>query len=181
MTPTPNAIFMVGSSNTLQKNVGVSSISAGKRNLKKPNRGRQEEEKKKKAGSLWTHPVKWRKVPTGGGKTGPSPPKLTSLIIQVLTTPTYQNNCVVPWKYNEGEVIHVGQEKVSLAREVTNIIRIGGVTRSGRVYVPEELRKKDLTLEKKGKPVENQKKITMEGEATEFLKLIRHNEYELLD
>ncbi|RDX84628.1 hypothetical protein CR513_34293, partial [Mucuna pruriens] len=103
------------------------------------------------------------------------------LIIQVSATPTYKDNHVVPWRYNEGEFIPVSQEKASPAREVTNIAGIGGVTRSGRVYTPEELQKKDLTPKKKGKVAENQKEIVMEGEATKFLKLICHSEYELLD
>ncbi|RDX67654.1 hypothetical protein CR513_53435, partial [Mucuna pruriens] len=65
--------------------------------------------------------------------------------------------------------------------EVTNIVGIGGVTRSGRVYALEGLRNKDLTLERKDKAVEAPKRIVTEGEATEFLKLIRHKEYEMLD
>ncbi|RDY09148.1 hypothetical protein CR513_06519, partial [Mucuna pruriens] len=61
------------------------------------------------------------------------------LIIQVPSNPTYRDNHAMPWRYNQGEVMLAGQEKANSAKEVTNIAKIGGVTRSGRVYAPEAL------------------------------------------
>ncbi|RDX88895.1 hypothetical protein CR513_29438, partial [Mucuna pruriens] len=67
------------------------------------------------------------------------------------------------------------------SKETTNIAGVGGITRSGRVYALEELRKKnDLHSKKKGK-MEEQPKASEEREANEFLKLIRHSEYEMMD
>ncbi|RDX69719.1 hypothetical protein CR513_51126, partial [Mucuna pruriens] len=79
------------------------------------------------------------------------------LIIQVLATPTYRDNHTIPWRYNEGEIIPISNEKASPTKEVTNIAKIGGVTRSGRVYASEAFRKKDLNSKKEGKAAENPK------------------------
>ncbi|RDY14329.1 hypothetical protein CR513_00607, partial [Mucuna pruriens] len=60
-----------------------------------------------------------------------------------------------------------------LIEEITNFAKLGGMTRSGRIYTLENLGKKD--------PKENPKKSFKEKEAEEFLKLIRYSKYELLD
>ncbi|RDX89191.1 hypothetical protein CR513_29126, partial [Mucuna pruriens] len=65
--------------------------------------------------------------------------------------------------------------------EVTNIVGAGGMTRSGRVFALEVLRSKDPTPTKKEKIVEPPKKAMTEKEAQEFLKVIQHSEYEMLD
>ncbi|RDX73680.1 hypothetical protein CR513_46669, partial [Mucuna pruriens] len=65
--------------------------------------------------------------------------------------------------------------------EVTNIAGIGGVTRSERIFAPKNLRNKDPVHVKKDKATKAPRRIMMEGEATEFLKLICHSEYEMLD
>ncbi|RDY12007.1 hypothetical protein CR513_03242, partial [Mucuna pruriens] len=100
------------------------------------------------------------------------------LIIQVLAKLAYLDNHAVPWLYNSTKV--TPKEKDS-TKEVTNIVEPGGVTRSGRIYTPDTLRKKIPSSEAKGVAVENTKVPTIGKEAEEFLKLIRHSEYELLD
>ncbi|RDX92018.1 hypothetical protein CR513_25907, partial [Mucuna pruriens] len=93
------------------------------------------------------------------------PIRPTPLILATPPRPTYKNNHVVPWKYDLADSI--------LAEEITNIAESGGMTRSGRIYTPENLGKKN--------PKESPKKTLKEKEAEEFLKLIRYSEYELLD
>ncbi|RDX98226.1 hypothetical protein CR513_18885, partial [Mucuna pruriens] len=116
----------------------------------------------------------------GNGNLRPKP-----LIIQynsasrprVLAKLVYNNN-VVPWRYPT-MTMPVGQDDTT--PEVTNIAGAGGVMQSGRIFAPKGLRGKDLTLEKKCKATEVPKKVVTKEEATEFLKLIRHSEYEMLD
>ncbi|RDY12195.1 hypothetical protein CR513_03054, partial [Mucuna pruriens] len=105
-----------------------------------------------------------------------SKPRVT-LIIEVLAKLAYKDNHAIPWRYREGKVVPLIQEKAELPKAVTNIAGVGGVTRSGRIYCPEGLRKKDSTLEKKGKELEGPKRLVTEGKAIEFLKLIRHKGY----
>ncbi|RDX85762.1 hypothetical protein CR513_33002, partial [Mucuna pruriens] len=105
------------------------------------------------------------------------PPVPKYPLIQVPTRPAYNNN-VVPWRY---PTMTSPTRQESTAQEVTNIAKAGGVTRSGRMFAPEGLQGKDLTLEKKDKVVEAPKKVVTKEEATNFLKLIRHSEYKMLD
>ncbi|RDX88722.1 hypothetical protein CR513_29655, partial [Mucuna pruriens] len=78
---------------------------------------------------------------------------------------------------------HGGMEgkRAGHGRKIT-IIGIGGVTRSGRIYAPEKLWKKDQAKEKKKEKMgNNRKEAMMEEKEIEFLKLICHSEYKLLD
>ncbi|RDX82879.1 hypothetical protein CR513_36280, partial [Mucuna pruriens] len=101
-------------------------------------------------------------------------------IIQVLAKPVYNNN-IVSWRYPAGETTTPPAMKDNPVLEVTNIARIGGVTRSGRIFAPESLQNKDLVHAKKEKAPKTPKRIVMDGEGTKFLKLIHHSEYEMLD
>ncbi|RDY06721.1 hypothetical protein CR513_09247, partial [Mucuna pruriens] len=49
----------------------------------------------------------------------------------------YKNSKAVPWRYD----VEVRTKSLS----ITNIARIGGITRSGRIYIPESLRKENPT------------------------------------
>ncbi|RDY11347.1 hypothetical protein CR513_04004, partial [Mucuna pruriens] len=102
-----------------------------------------------------------------------------SFIIQGPPKSAYNNN-IVPWRYPIGEKTPPAIKEAPTL-EVMNIARTEGVTRSGRIFAPKGLRNKDLTLAKKDKAIEAPKRLVIEGEATEFLKLIRHSEYEMLD
>ncbi|RDY04180.1 hypothetical protein CR513_12135, partial [Mucuna pruriens] len=133
-------------------------MKIGKRSQKKPNKrgptGRKRKKKKPEPFQTWL--AKWRKDPTKAGQARSSPPKLRTL----------------------GEAATLARSPVL---EVTNIVGIGGVRRSGRVYAFEGSRSKDPAAGKKDNAVENPKRVVTEGEAIEFLKLIHHSEYELLD
>ncbi|RDY04761.1 hypothetical protein CR513_11483, partial [Mucuna pruriens] len=107
-----------------------------------------------------------------------SKPKVT-FIIQVPAKPVYNNN-TIPWRYPAGETKTPLAIKYSLVLKVTNIARTGGVTQSGMIFAPESLQNKDPMHVKKDKAPEVPKRIVIEGEAMEFLKLIHHNEYEML-
>ncbi|RDX69713.1 hypothetical protein CR513_51131, partial [Mucuna pruriens] len=88
--------------------------------------------------------------------------------------PQYTNTHAIPWKYPE-------ERAVPDPQEITNIARIGGVTRSGRIYAPEELWKKDDSHNRKKGKIGESPELPKEKEASEFLKFIRHNEYEMMD
>ncbi|RDX98701.1 hypothetical protein CR513_18344, partial [Mucuna pruriens] len=103
-----------------------------------------------------------------------------SFIIQVSSKSIYNNNAV-PWRYPTGETTTPLAIKEDPLLEVTNIAGIEGVTRSGRIFALENLQNKDLAHVKKDKAAEVPRRIVTKGEAIEFLKLIYHNEYEILD
>ncbi|RDX76835.1 hypothetical protein CR513_43130, partial [Mucuna pruriens] len=103
------------------------------------------------------------------------------LNIQVPTKPAYQDNHVVPWQYDPTEAAFENSGENTPIKEVTNIVEMGGVTRSGQIYAPEALRKKTQVPEAKEIATGNMKDTTTGKEVAEFVKLIRHNEYKLLD
>ncbi|RDX82629.1 hypothetical protein CR513_36563, partial [Mucuna pruriens] len=109
-----------------------------------------------------------------------SAPRPAPFIIQVATKPIYNNN-TVPWRYSTEEPQEPQIKEETITPEITNIARIWGITRSGRIFFPEALRNKELALTKKEKTIESPKRTVTEEEAQEFLKVIWHNEYEMLD
>ncbi|RDX99892.1 hypothetical protein CR513_16989, partial [Mucuna pruriens] len=157
------------------------------------------EEEKAKPNAPQTRPAGWRKDPTKDSQTkqtyvgGSDNPRQKPLIIYynsasqprvpfmvlVLAKPVYHNNAV-PWRYPLGETTPSTIKEESI-REVTNIARIAGMTQNGRVYAHEGLWNKDPAPERKDKAAEVPRRIVTEGEAIEFLKLICHSEYEMLD
>ncbi|RDX73139.1 hypothetical protein CR513_47292, partial [Mucuna pruriens] len=101
------------------------------------------------------------------------------LIIQVPARPAYKDNHAVPWQYGPlFEEPPVESTDDSPAKEVTNIVGAGGMTRSGRIYAPENRGRKSPTLEK---IAEAPNEASRGKEAEEFLKLIRYSEYKLLE
>ncbi|RDX66434.1 hypothetical protein CR513_54793, partial [Mucuna pruriens] len=102
-------------------------------------------------GQEWAHPFQSLIIQC-------DPIRPTPLIIAAPPKPAYKNN-------------HVADDPPP--EEITNIAEPGGMTRSGRIYTPKNLGKKN--------PKENPKGAPKEKEAKEFLKLIRYSEYELLD
>ncbi|RDX95815.1 hypothetical protein CR513_21598, partial [Mucuna pruriens] len=101
-------------------------------------------------------------------------------IIQVLAKPVYNNNAV-PWRYLTGETVTPLAIKESPVLEVTNIAGTSRVTLSDKIFTLESLWNKDLVHAKKDRAPEMLKRIVTEGGAKEFLKVIRHSEYEMLD
>ncbi|XP_027187892.1 uncharacterized protein [Cicer arietinum] len=117
--------------------------------------------------------------PTHSGK--------NAIIVQAPTFFPYENNKAVPWSYEVTSHLfnhQSGDSSKYQGTDVTNISGIGGMTRSGRVYTPEQLREKEGHGEK-GKGVvyhaikgpEICKKTVPTEEANEFLKFIKQNEY----
>ncbi|XP_022736187.1 uncharacterized protein LOC111289419 [Durio zibethinus] len=95
----------------------------------------------------------------------------------------YQNDKTVPWKYDYDVVVNP---------DTANITGVGGITRSGRCYTPEALEKARKEKAKVGEENENQsgldttlekewQKPVSESEAGEFLKLIKHSEYSVVE
>jgi len=97
------------------------------------------------------------------------PPKL------ILVKPSYtkRNHSAMP--YNYGYASNVGTPLPLFQTEVS------GLTRSGRCFTPKELRKaKGKKMVDLGKKLEVNKPVT-EEESNEFLKLIKHSEYCIVD
>ncbi|RDX95446.1 hypothetical protein CR513_22031, partial [Mucuna pruriens] len=103
-----------------------------------------------------------------------------ALKLRVPARPVYNNNAV-PWRYLTEEPKAPQITKEIAAPEITNIVGIEGMTRSGRIFTLEALRNRDPTPTKKEKIVETPKRMVTKEEAHEFLKIIRHSEYEMLD
>ncbi|XP_073219715.1 uncharacterized protein [Cicer arietinum] len=120
-----------------------------------------------------------------------TPSKPNAIIVQTPIPFPYGNTKALPWKYEVTS--HLADHQPSndcepKGTEVTNISGIGGMTRSGRVYTPEQLRKKEVHGEKgkedmyhsiKGQ--ETSIKTVSEEEANEFLKFIKQSEYKVVD
>ncbi|KAJ1430510.1 hypothetical protein SESBI_07649 [Sesbania bispinosa] len=90
------------------------------------------------------------------------------ITIQVPTSFPYKDNKAVPWRYDVEVLVgdrQVGETNVDTPN-VTNIAGVGGMTRSGRIYTPDEFRttqSSEVTKEKeKGKEMTIQKEITEE-------------------
>ncbi|RDY05743.1 hypothetical protein CR513_10381, partial [Mucuna pruriens] len=99
---------------------------------------------------------------------------------RVLAKLAYNNNTVL-WKYLTEEPQAPQIIKETATPKITNIAVVGGMTWSGRIFTPEALRSKDLAPTKKERIVESPKRMVIEEEAHKFLKIILHNEYEMLD
>ncbi|RDX63518.1 hypothetical protein CR513_58043, partial [Mucuna pruriens] len=96
-----------------------------------------------------------------------------SFIIQVSARLVYNNNAVPCWyPMEEPQAPRIIKETATL--EITNIAGAMGMMWSERIFASEVLRIKDPALAKK-------ERMVIEEEAQEFLKVIRHNEYEMLD
>jgi len=125
------------------------------------------------------------------------------LVVQTPSSFPYKNDKVVPWKY--GVSIIQGEQKHDSTNpdkaEIENISGIGGMTRSGRLFTPPDLRgeksrdqiREEMAAKKaksflKGKAVQidpkpegkEGKEITDE-DACEFLKFIQQSEYKVID
>ena len=125
------------------------------------------------------------------------------LVIQTPSSFPYKDNKVVPWKYGvsiiQGEQEH---ESVDQGKKVIdNISGIGGMTRSGRLFTPPDLRgeksrdkiREEMAAEKaksflKGKTVqvdpeleEKEGKEVTDEDAYEFLKFFQQSQYNVVD
>lgn len=81
---------------------------------------------------------------------------------------------------------YVGEKSIVLELAVTNIVNIGGITRSGRVFSPEQPPKKNTLESSKGKEEVGSwevpsKKGVPQQEAKKFLRLIRKSDYKVVD
>jgi len=135
--------------------------------------------------------------------TNPVPSGRQPLVIQTPSSFPYKDDKVVPWKY--GVSIIQGEQKHESANqdkaEIENISGVGGMTRSGRLFTPPDLRgkksrdeiKEEMVAEKaksclKGKAVQvnlesegkEGKEIT-DKDACEFVKFIQQREYKVVD
>lgn len=76
---------------------------------------------------------------------------------------------------------YVGEKPLVLEQSITNTVGIRGITRSGRVFTPEQPSKNNIPESSKGKKSINSregpsKKIVPKEEAREFLRLIRKSD-----
>ncbi|RDY07281.1 hypothetical protein CR513_08622, partial [Mucuna pruriens] len=80
-----------------------------------------------------------------------------------------------------GEAALIEPIEVDSTKEVINIAETGGITKSGRIYTLDALRKKGLSIGARDAIIEATKAPVWAKEVEEFLKTIQHSEYKLLD
>jgi hypothetical protein len=104
--------------------------------------------------------------------------KVPSVVIQVPQPFPYQDSKRVPWNYGM-KVISTRESKPKRKKVVGNLTSgLGGITRSGRCYTPEELEKR---RKEAGKAVEDPTKTkAAEEEAADFLRIIKSSEYSIV-
>jgi len=135
--------------------------------------------------------------------TNPMPSRRQPLVIHTPSSFPYKNDKVVPWKYGVS-IIQEEQKHESVDQGkavIDNISGIGGMTRSGRVFTPSDLRgekshdkiREEMAMEKarsffKGKvvqvdsePEEKERKEVTDEDAYEFLKFIQQSECKVVD
>jgi hypothetical protein len=105
--------------------------------------------------------------------------KIPSVIIQLPQPFQYKDNKKVPWNYRM-QVIATRENKPKIEeREVGNLTSgLGGITRSGKCYTPDELEKRRKEM---GKAVEDPTRARVAQEkATDFLRIIKSSEYNVV-
>uniref|UniRef100_A0A2N9I3X6 RNA-directed DNA polymerase n=1 Tax=Fagus sylvatica TaxID=28930 RepID=A0A2N9I3X6_FAGSY len=105
--------------------------------------------------------------------------KVPSVVIQVPQPFPYQDSKRIPWNYGM-KVISTRESKPKTKEEVVGNLTsgLGGITRSGRCYTPEELEKR---RKEAGKAVEDPTKTkATEEEAADFLRIIKSSEYSIV-
>ncbi|XP_070007963.1 uncharacterized protein [Nicotiana sylvestris] len=93
------------------------------------------------------------------------------IITRPAVQPPVTNTKTIPWNYNKTVMTYKGKEIIEEVGET------GGLTRSGRCYSPEELRKAKQFREGQ-LPI---KKYVTEEEAEEFLKKMKIHDYSIID
>jgi hypothetical protein len=105
--------------------------------------------------------------------------KVSSVVIQVPQPFPYQDSKRIPWNYGM-KVISIREGKPKTEEEAVGNLTsgLGGITRSGRCYTPEELEKRRKEI---GKTVEDPTKTkAAEEEAADFLRIIKSSEYSVV-
>jgi hypothetical protein len=105
--------------------------------------------------------------------------KVPSVVIQVPQPFPYQDSKKIPWNYGM-KVISTRESRPKTKEEVVGNLTsgLGGITRSGRCYTPEELEKR---RKEAGKAVEDPTKTkAVEEEAADFLRIIKSSEYSIV-
>ncbi|KAF1866016.1 hypothetical protein Lal_00013696, partial [Lupinus albus] len=105
----------------------------------------------------------------------------------------YKSDKAVPWKYQGKSVA-----KSKQTEEVVNLVGVGNMTRSGRVYSPVDLSRKIINASKRKEKIvetsedrpkpevtelfpEKMEREVSEEEACEFLRFIKQSEYQVID
>ncbi|XP_027368366.1 uncharacterized protein LOC113874337 [Abrus precatorius] len=131
----------------------------------------------------------------------PTPNGPRPITIQVQAPFPYKDNKAVPWRYDAR--VFVDNQKRDQTKGVSsntfaisNIASVGGMTRSGRIYTLENLRKeqtREMERSSKGKAKLGDsgdmnegkmleiKKAVSDEEAYEFLKFIKQSEYQVVE
>ncbi|XP_057969566.1 uncharacterized protein LOC131158698 [Malania oleifera] len=102
------------------------------------------------------------------GKTPRVPEAPVRVVISAPRPFAYHSDQAVPWRYNC---------EVRTEGETSSAAEARGITRSGRVYTPKVLEKVQPSQEQN----RNLKKPVQSQEAEEFLKIIKHSEYNIID
>ncbi|GAU10261.1 hypothetical protein TSUD_418820, partial [Trifolium subterraneum] len=112
------------------------------------------------------------------------PVKPVEPIVFCVPTPfPFESMKKVPWNYQPTAYVG-GKPLTNDESNVTNIVGIGSMTRSGRIFSSEQPNKKSLV---KGESVEDEvgdgpsRKTLPQEEAEEFLRIIRKSDYRIVD
>ncbi|XP_017976456.1 PREDICTED: uncharacterized protein LOC108661971 [Theobroma cacao] len=116
------------------------------------------------------------------------------MIIEVPKPFPYKDDKAVPWNYNcSVQVSKTEKWIVESQDDAANITGVGGITRSGRCYSPEALEnlknekgkeKEQSSRKEKVQPpksTDDSKGLVTKKEAAEFLKFIKHSEYNVVE
>lgn len=107
------------------------------------------------------------------------------MVVSFHATLPFESIKAVPWNY--GATTYVGDKPLVLEPNVTNIVGIRGMTRSGRVFTPEQPPRK-IPETSKGKEISSSntkigpsKNAMPQEETGECLKIIKKSDYKMVD
>lgn len=110
----------------------------------------------------------------------PAAARPPTMVIPVPAAIPSRETRVIPWSCNVQKQVEIPQKAV----DVTNIAGSSGITRSGRLYAPENLRgervKEAQERARKGKETVEVREVS-DKEAQEFLRVMRQSEYRVVD
>jgi hypothetical protein len=116
--------------------------------------------------------------------------RVDPIVFHVPTPFPFESTKKVPWNYLP--IVSVGGKPITnIEPAIVNIAGLGGITRSGRIFFSDQTSKSTagLAVEPvKGKSIEevgvgagSSKKAIPQGDAEEFLRIIRKSDYKIID
>lgn len=118
-------------------------------------------------------------------KSTPPADSAKCLNIKTLALFPYKFDKAIPWGYEPTTIVNGVEKLLVNNRAITNITDVSGLTRSGRVFMPANLRGSKHVVEKpdngKASLVILESRPIQDVEAEEYLHLIRKSDYKVVD